>query len=360
MDFDRSTTAALKGAALILMFIHHLFAYPEWYVEGIAYPQLAGSIRFFRYSMKICVPVFAFLTGYFYAGAKRTLGYSLRKITDLLISYWLCFALILMIAWMTGYRGWSAYGLLTGLLGRNTSIMTFCWYVSFYCLSMLLLPLLTAAEKRAPVGDVVRMIAVPIAVSSVLEGLIESQTLRTMIEEVRIWFPCVAVGCLCARYGVLDRADARIGSRGGKALLCGACIGFALAGRYACDAFTLGIRWMDRSWSVSCTMDVFYAPAFVYGAVGLLRRIRGTWVIEVLRRIGEQSQRMWFIHCVFFNVSNEVTQRILYGPGYPVLVVAFGLLICYGAAWAISPLEKKLIAWKNGMLTGKRGCGAQR
>ena len=339
-NFDRNTTAMIKGIALILMFIHHFFAYPEWYVEGIAYPQLAGHIRFFRYSMKICVPVFAFLTGYFYAfSQKKTLRYSLRKITDLLVSYWLCFVLILMIALLTGYRELSAFGFLMGILGRNTSLMTFCWYVSFYCLAMLMLPLLTGTDKRGPVRDLVLLIIMPIAASSILESLIESKTISTMIEEVGIWFPCVASGYLCAKYGVFGRADARIGCQRGNALLYGACICFAVAGRYFCDSFTLSICCLDKDWTMRCTMDVFYAPAFVYGAAMLLQRIKNKYVIGVFKRIGDHSQRMWFIHCVFFNVSNEVTQRILYWPKQPVLVVAFGLLICYAAAWAVSPLS---------------------
>ena len=355
-DFDRKTTAAIKGIALILMFIHHFFAYPEWYVEGIAYPQLAGYIRFFRYSMKICVSVFAFLTGYFYAFShQRTLGHALRKITDLLVSYWLCFALILMIALMTGYRELSAFGFLMGMLGRNTSIMTFCWYVSFYCLSMLMLPFLTATDRRMPVRDAVMLIVVPVAASAILVNLIKSETIGTMMEEVGIWFPCIASGYLCSKYGIFGRVDARIGRQSGKALLCGACIGFAIAGRYFCDSFTLDIRCLNRAWKMRWTLDMLYAPAFVYGAAGLLQCIRSQWVIDALRRIGEQSQRMWFIHCVFFNVSNEVTQRILYWPGHPVLVVAFGLLICYAAAWAISPVEKKLMAWKNRILTAAKG-----
>ena len=38
---------------------------------------------------------------------------------------------------------------------------------------------------------------------------------------------------------------------------------------------------------------------------------------------------MWFLHCIFFNVCSEKTQHILYFPKNPVLVVLFGLLLCY-------------------------------
>lgn len=356
--FDKKTTAAIKGIALILMFIHHFFAYPEWYVEGISYPELDGYIKFFRCSLKICVPVFAFLTGYFYAyGKKKTLYYSLRKITDLLVSYWTVYIPILLFALLTGYRGLSAFGFLLGIFGRNQSIMTFCWYVSFYCLAMLLLPLCARMDKPALVRDTVLLVIIPIVASTILEMMVGSDTLRTMIEEIRLWFPCVASGYICSKYKVFDAVEMNIGRKAAcvRVFIYGACICFAIMGRYFCDSLKFGsIHCLGEDWIVSCTMDVFYAPIFVYGVSMLLREIEGGYIFEILRRIGDRSLLMWFIHCIFFNVSNEITQRILYWPKHPVLVVIFGLLICYMGAWIISPVEKRLIQLKNCMLERMR------
>lgn len=353
-NFDKNTTSAIKGTALILMFIHHFFAYPEWYVTGIAYPQLAGFVRFFRYPVKICVPVFAFLTGYFYAYTnKKTLRYSLRKMTDLLISYWAIYVPVLLFALMTGYRGLSVFGFIQGILGRNISLMTFCWYVSFYCLAMLMLPLLTKTEKPAPLIDVAMMVVLPIAGSTILENLIGSDTLRIMIEEIRLWFPCVASGYLCAKYKLFDAADSRLKGKPecGRAALYAACILAAMTGRYFCDVISFGgIRCFDRDWSIGFTMDLFYAPVFVYGLAKLLQYTKGGYVIRILKCIGNQSLLMWFIHCIFFNVSNEITQKILYWPQHPILVVVFGLAMCYMAALIISPFINRLIRMKNHML----------
>lgn len=353
-SFDKNTTAAIKGMALILMFIHHFFAYPEWYVEGISYPQLAPYVRFFRYSMKICVPTFAFLTGYFYAYTrKKSLHYSLRKMTDLLISYWLVFIPVLLFALMTGYRQLSAFGFILGVLGRNISLMTFCWYVSFYCLAMLMLPALTRIRKHAPVADTMLLVIIPIAASTVLENLIGSDTLRVMIEEIRIWFPCVASGYLCSKYKVFDAADVCLNRKSAcmRILVYAACILFAVTGRYFFDSLSLGdFHCFGKDLSISFTMDLFYAPAFVYGLSMLLQYIKDGYIAKVLKSIGDQSLLMWFFHCIFFNVSNELTQRILYWPKHPVLVVVFGLAICYIAAWIISPVANRLIQAKNRML----------
>ena len=353
-DFDKNTTSAIKGIALILMFIHHFFAYPEWYIESISYPDLAGYVRFFRYSAKICVPVFAFLTGYFYAYARnKSLRYSLHKITDLLISYWTVFIPILLFALMTGYREMSAFGFALGILGRNISLMTFCWYVSFYCLSMLMLPFLAKDKEPAPLKDLLLLVFMPVAASTILEGLIESSTLRTMVEEIRLWFPCIASGYLCAKYRVFDAANKHLKERPAclRAMLYALCMVSAMIGRYICDHLPLGsVSIFDRVLTVTINPDLVYAPLFVYGLSMTLQYTRRTFLFPVFQRIGDQSLLMWFIHCIFFNVSNGITQPILYGPGHPVLVVIFGLAICYALALILSPIADYLIQTKNHIL----------
>jgi len=353
-SFDKKTTAAIKGTALVMMFIHHFFAYPEWYVSGVAYPQLAEYVGFFRYSMKICVSVFAFLTGFFYAySGKRTLRYSVRKMTDLLVSYWAVYIPVLLFALMTGYRGLTLFGFAEGILGRNKSVMTFCWYVSFYCITMILLPLLTGIKGRAPVREFVLLVLVPLAASIALTSLIASNTLKAMIEDIRLWFPSVAVGYLCAKYGVFDALEGKLKEKNGivRMLVYAACIVAACGCRYFVNDMTLGsVHILGREIQIGFTLDAVYAPVFVYGLSMLLRRIAESRLCAVLRRIGDQSLLMWFLHCIFFNVSNELTQRILYAPKHPVLVVLFGLVLCYAAALVISPFVNRLILLKNRLL----------
>ena len=357
-SFDKKTTAAIKGTALVMMFIHHFFAYPEWYVSGVAYPQLAEYIGFFRYSMKICVSVFAFLTGFFYAySGRRTLRYSLRKMTDLLVSYWAVYIPVLLFALATGYRGLTPFGFAEGILGRNKSVMTFCWYVSFYCITMALLPLLTGTKGRAPLREGVILVIIPLAASIVLTSLIGSNTIKAMVEDIRLWFPCVAAGYLCGKYGVFDALEGKLRERSGlvRALAYAACVVAPCACRYFINDVTLGsVHILGREMQIGFTMDAVYAPVFVYGLSMLLQRIEKSRMFAVLGRIGNQSLLMWFIHCVFFNVSNELTQRILYAPKHPVLVVLFGLALCYAAALAISPIVASLIRLKNRLLEGRR------
>ena len=97
--FDKDTSNILKGIALIMMFIHHFYTFPTWWLEGISYPLIERLSPYFCAPFQLCVPIFCFLTGYFYFYNKnKSYKYSLKKITDILISYWCVFFVFAIIA----------------------------------------------------------------------------------------------------------------------------------------------------------------------------------------------------------------------------------------------------------------------
>ena len=80
------------------------------------------------------------------------------------------------------------------------------------------------------------------------------------------------------------------------------------------------------------TMDIRYAPLFVFGMGKLLQSLRKTPLFPLLGKIGSQSMLMWFLHCLFFNVTKELTQPLIYAPRNPILVTLLALTTCYFAA----------------------------
>lgn len=112
-QFDRNTTNIIKGIMLTFMFILHFFTMPEEYVAGIAYPNLVGFSIFWNKPLDICVPVFAFLTGYFYHySSTKDYRYSMKKLKQILIPYWMVYVVLLLIGLITHtyvYRGGRNY-----------------------------------------------------------------------------------------------------------------------------------------------------------------------------------------------------------------------------------------------------------
>ena len=72
---------------------------------------------------------------------------------------------------------------------------------------------------------------------------------------------------------------------------------------------------------------------FLFALVALFKLIEGkrlgNCVDIIIGNIGKQSMLMWFIHCVFFNMCGKVFKPILYLPHNPILVLIWGLFICY-------------------------------
>lgn len=69
--FNQRTTLVIKGIALVLMFIHHFFTFPDWWIDGIDYPNIQKMSTYLCWPLKICVPIFCFITGYVYVFNKR-------------------------------------------------------------------------------------------------------------------------------------------------------------------------------------------------------------------------------------------------------------------------------------------------
>ena len=56
---------------------------------------------------------------------------------------------------------------------------------------------------------------------------------------------------------------------------------------------------------------------------------------------------MWFFHCLFFNCMKSYTQWLLYLPRNPILVLVWGLAMCWLLAYAVEPVRKFLIDLKH-------------
>ncbi len=352
---DRDTTSAIKGIALIFMFVHHFFTFPDFFIEGIRYDWVQDFADLFVEPMKLCVPVFAFLTGYFYAfNRHRTLRYTLRKITDLYVSYWFVCLTILAFAMAAGCWEFSLYGFVFEMAALKMPLMVFCWYVLFYSYSMVLL-LLLAREDCSPVEDILYLLVLPVVVCSVLGGMYLEGFLNSVVLNIRDWFPAIASGYLCAKYAVFDKLFDRGLDRCrytvSKVLICLALTVAAGAGRYWWKYLYFGIvKLRTGEYPIMLAADFFLAPLFVYGAARLLQYVKNSILLKILKEIGRYSLHMWFLHCIFFNACRNVTQPVLYWPGNPVLVVIWGLLLCYIPAALLDKLITPVNNLKNRFL----------
>ena len=95
-SFSRTDTKIIKGVAIILMLMHHLWAFPDRIAGGALNTVFnifgESSAVFFGLFGKICVSLFFFLGGYgVYMQSKKSEFTILSNIKKLCLAYWKVF-----------------------------------------------------------------------------------------------------------------------------------------------------------------------------------------------------------------------------------------------------------------------------
>lgn len=330
---ENSATNYIKGIALILMFVHHFFTFQSWYISGISYTYLSAFAQYMNIPSKICVPIFAFLTGYFYFYSKnKTLKYSLRKSTDVWLSYLIVFFILLLPAVFLGVYDFSVKNFVLELFALKLPTMVFCWYVVFYVTAMLILPLFARLSEKAPCFWFLLFLALPSVAMFFLDKVVTGEVKGFLkIVDYLSWFPCVGIGFLFAKYGLFHEFKCIVST---KSAILNMLIGFAFM------AFAMVARYLNCS-------DVVCAPFFIFGIMEIYNNTKHKFIYKPISFIGKYSLIMWFIHCIFFNQCKEYTQPILYFFREPILVTLWGLLICLIIAVIIQIPTDALIKIKN-------------
>ncbi|MDW5502411.1 acyltransferase [Pseudomonas lundensis] len=150
MEISINKSNYLKGIAIILMLVHHLFAYPSCISPDITVYHMVDSVNiemFVGLFGKICVSMFLFLSGYGFSLKKEvTFKYIWGKLKNLYISYWLVLFIFVPIGIL--YFPGERYSLspslfFENLIGIKSTYNSEWWFFKLYVLYVLSLPLLS-------------------------------------------------------------------------------------------------------------------------------------------------------------------------------------------------------------------------
>lgn len=323
---DKEYTNIIKGIALIFMFIHHFFTFPDRLVSGINYAHIDMFSEFFHTPFKLCVSIFAFLTGYFYYyNNKKNLRYSFRKATDLYVNYIIILLMMLALDGVLKCYDFNIKNIALELLVIHKPNMEFCWYVFFFFMAIFILPFFSRIANKSSVLAFSLGVVVPNIIVFIINAInknIEIGKIDLVFDMVKYisWFPCVASGYVFAKEGLFQRLD--ISYSKNKLIKIIVYLSFMVLPFFARN--------------VSSSFDFLYAPLFIFGLIKVLKFIPNLKVLLPISVIGKYSLCMWFIHSVFFNVSKEYTQPILFYPKNPVLVLIWGSLLCLAISYVLS------------------------
>lgn len=329
--FSVKMSIILKGVAILLMVIHHCFGFPEWYINGISY----SSYELFRMPMselvrvptKICVAIFAFLSGWgYYYSKTKTLKYSLSKIFNLLKHYWtILFIIFIPIIIYFNGNVISSRELILNALTLKSGVIVFSWYVSFYIITMLSIPFIIKGIKGKWLLDLLYVPLICVLLYHILEKIIAINPNVLILPNLRdylYFFPSVYIGYYMAYYKIFDKFDKNLKPSNSQAMVI---IVLILYYRLKMNSF------------FEINLDIIYSPILIYMAVNIL--YSATFLHKILLILGNNSLNIWLLHSIFFNeYTNQVFQKIGFAPRFPLLVIVWVILLCLFVSFAINKL----------------------
>ena len=282
---DKKTTQMIKGVAILIMIMHHFIVIP--------FTEFGYIITKFGYACKICVGIYAMLSGYGYFFAKeKTIKYGLKKIWGLLKIYWISlFTLFIPMALIGGWKITPAK-LVVQLFGLLPNLNWFAWYVFFYIFCMLIMPPLCKYRvfRFKPLINLALMLVVPYIFEVGLHMVPNYQD-NTIIHDLFscfLYLPCFLVGYWMAENKIVDKIKTVKWLHNPFISLAGIVIIFAAR---MCIASVLGF-----------CLDVIYAPLMICLLVYIFEYTEKYKLINLtFTTLGKYSTGMWFFHAVFFS-----------------------------------------------------------
>lgn len=344
-----------------MMFIHHLLGF-QWWIDPANMYHCFSNIEFEFYkilasSCKLCVGIFVFTTGY--AFCLNGLNGRIKRILGVVSKYWLVYLLFILIGYFAheplpklNVASLQLFGLhlATGFnWDFNTSIHPiFAWYVSFYIVFVLSLPLLEKTSKFGFFKDAILVFVITNFLADILsyQGIIDIPfDVLCVVKRYASWAPIGWLGFLFAKYDLFKKFDKyflkNIRYENVVCLLGGILVLLIMLVRYKTilisERFTL--------------LDIIYTPIIIIYFTLIFNKFQNTKINCILESLQRNGLMMWFIHSIFFT-PNKTFQWIAYLPKHPLLIVAWTLIL----TWLVSVVINTMIEYvikKGTMIYGK-------
>lgn len=315
---NKQQSKIIKGVAILLMIYHHLFvlAGEGMYGDSILFLN-TKPVTIMAYFGKICVGLFAFISGYairraFFIIREKTnkedvrsfiileYKYAISHIIRLYLYYWLVLIIFVPMLTLLGKISPEALhcnNILSNLLCINTDYDGSVWYISFYLVMLLIAPMMDLfftkslgkryTKKKMKVltlGLVAAIVVIALAIykeKNILAGL------RDVISLIKPSFAlCFISGYLFSRYEIYELIHKVLLQRlnGVLSLILGLFL----------ILITFTIRALLADSAAYAELDFIIVPFFILGILTFVKPFK--YVGKCLSYIGDQQTFMWLTH----------------------------------------------------------------
>ncbi len=342
--FTREDTKFIKGIAIILMYYHHLFCFPErignaeyfslFSLQGHSSAGIVGSFG------KICVAIFVFLSGYgTYKSLQNTEDVSKKlgkKIWGLYKVYWEVLIIFVPLCFLMNVQAVDKT-VKSFILNFTAIEITYNGEISFltpFILLMLYTPVILWFSRKinniftsaimVVIMAMVGLYVVPGITNTALgAGLQASYLYRLLIMPFTLVLAQYLSGIVCAKYDIISKVKDRYSDS-----LFSAFVAMGI----------LGIVVYMRQYD-GILYDYIYAPIFTMAIIVLFENKIGRVVRKPIEYIGRHSTIMWLTHSFY---CYYLITRLIFLPQISILIVLLLVLITLITSIAIEFIFGKI------------------
>ncbi|CAI1781804.1 acyltransferase family protein [Serratia proteamaculans] len=330
MEISINKSNYLKGIAIILMLIHHLFAYPSRISPDIPVYHMVNSVdieMFVGLFGKICVSMFLFLSGYGFSLKKEvSFKYIWSKLKNLYISYWIVLFIFVPIGiiFFPGERySLSPSLFFENLIGIKSTYNSEWWFFKLYVLYVLSLPLLS----RLNIGPLLGLLFLAALCG---KGLQYVAGAPEVLIEYCTWLLPFGFGMVFGRSQKMPP----------NSWLVKLITTLSRTHPLILLMVTVAVFIVAHNPGLLLVTPLFII-ALMKTADGL-----GSTVNRVVSELGKHSLYMWLTHsfyCYYF------TQKLIFAPRYTPLILLLLIAVSYLTSLVLSRIELAI----KGEVTGK-------
>ena len=342
---NKETSLELKGIAILLMLLLHLFNTQERVAACTTYVMFWNHKPLVYALSRVagfCVPIYLFVSGYGHAisllRGRLNFGHCLQRIRKLYVNFWLIFFIFIPIAcWVqpTAYpRGATVF--LQNMIGLDFSYNKEWWFLLPYVVLALLSPFLfRAVAQKTNTGDY-RIGKAPLLLTAAVyllvttcgkylpDSLSQQPLIVLFLNMLKLLFVFIAAAAFAFNQW-FERLQAWPRRKSHLFLVC--LLALCLL------RMSLGPSFLNAFFVLVCI------PLYV-----LLSR--PNWLKRFLMFFGKHSTNMWLCHTFF---AYYIWGEWFYGLRYPLLIYLALVAASLGVSMLVEPVYQRITRPRGGI-----------
>lgn len=362
--FSRIDTKIIKGLAIILMLMHHLWAFPDRIAGGELkyFLTINGQsiLIFLGMFGKICVSIFFFVGGYgIYKLSEKKEFNIFNNIKKLFINYWKVFLIFIPIGFIffsnqnayceniaiySKYSSFNKYDLLNNFLGLSSSLNDEWWFLHSYLIAIITFPFIKKVfNNKSTAVNIFIIIAYTILVSNVFPaigkikdlGLLNNNILySSFFLQSAPYISCFWAGILLSKDDLMLKLKCKINE--------------TIKLNIFFDIIGILTIVYTRQFMFGATYDIIYVPFLIVFFLDFINKFK--LLKKIFEMLGNHSTNMWLIHsflCYYFCFFVRIVVYFKWGVPCLFVLIVLSLLASCGVDYLWNSINKVYLILKN-------------